>query len=214
MSTAPYSPQQEHHQETDDCDHPDCSHKYAIRDGVAGHCSQDCADRHRGHRGHRFLNTLRYDHRYCATCFARLKDVHTPSGDWRDRKRDPVETALDQSAEFVDAGDGTLELDATACEYETTIGPRAVSGSQSFTSAGTIGEVHKETQEGMPGRSTSQHSPAFALSLAAVDPRETHHHQKWTVSDCTRVHQPRSRLRTKRCVPRVAYADSRPGRGN
>ncbi|MDL0127090.1 hypothetical protein [Halobacterium salinarum] len=147
MSTATTPPQQEHRRQTDECDHPDCSSSYAIQDGVAGHCSQDCADRHRGHR---FLNTLRFDHRYCATCFARLKDVHTPTDDWRERKQEPVEIALDQGGEFVDAGDGTLELDATACEYETTIDPDAVSGFQSFTSAGTIGEVREETADGLP----------------------------------------------------------------
>ncbi|MCF2208650.1 hypothetical protein KVP02_13490, partial [Halobacterium salinarum] len=109
--------------------------------------SQDCADRHHGHR---FLNTLRYDHRYCATCFARLKDVHSPSENWQTRKREPVEIALEQGGKFVAAGDGTLELDATACEHHQTIDPEQVTGFQSFTSAGTIGEVRKETPAGMP----------------------------------------------------------------
>lgn len=131
----------------DDCDHPDCTASYPVTDGVAGHCSQRCADRHRGQR---FLNTLQHDHRYCGTCFARLKDVHSPSDQWRSRKQSPLEYAVDQGGRFVDAGGGTLALDATDCGHKQTIDPGQVTGFQSVSEHGTIGLVLEEAPDGAP----------------------------------------------------------------
>lgn len=131
----------------DDCDHPDCSQSYQVTDGVAGHCSQRCADRHRGQK---YLNTFRHDHRYCATCFARLKDVHSPGDDWRARKKSPLEYAVDQGGRFVDAGGGELVLDATDCGHKQTIDPDQVTGFQSVSEHGTIGLVLEETPDSTP----------------------------------------------------------------
>jgi len=131
----------------DECDHDACDASYRIVDGVAGHCSQECAHRHRGRA---FLNTFRFDHRFCATCFAQLKDVDSPSDHWRNRKQDPVEYAIEQGGKFVDAGGGELVLDATDCEHQKTIDPEQVTGFQSFREHGTIGLVHHETPAGVP----------------------------------------------------------------
>jgi hypothetical protein len=61
--------------ETDECDHPDCTTEYTPVKGVDGHCSPECAQRHRGHR---LLKLLKHDHRFCYTCFRQLKEIDRP----------------------------------------------------------------------------------------------------------------------------------------
>jgi hypothetical protein len=72
--------------ETDECDHPDCSVKYAIPNAVGGYCSQECADRHAGHR---LLQHLQRDHRICWSCWRPRKEIERPTDEQR-RQLDPV----------------------------------------------------------------------------------------------------------------------------
>ncbi|SEV88249.1 Acylphosphatase [Halobacterium jilantaiense] len=100
-----------------------------------------CANRHGGRR---LLNLVRDDHRYCYTCFSRLKDIQEPTEEWRTRKSTPQKIALDQGASFEQAAGGSLILDATACGYGKIIDPESVTGCQYATERATTGEVRVE----------------------------------------------------------------------
>lgn len=70
-----------------DCKRPDCETTSPSPQGSVGaYCSPDCQNRDQGRR---LLNLLRHDHRYCFTCFRKLKDVEDVP-EWRRRRIDPV----------------------------------------------------------------------------------------------------------------------------
>jgi hypothetical protein len=85
--------------ETDTCDDPGCDERYIAPNGVDGHCSQDCADRHRGRK---LLRNVRTDHRWCWSCWKPKKTIEKPSEQYRNR-------AFDESGvELTQDGDGEL----------------------------------------------------------------------------------------------------------
>jgi len=60
---------------TAECEH--CSGERDMYDSVEGSfCSKECYHKHRGGK---FLNTLKYDHRYCHGCLSQLKEVERPT---------------------------------------------------------------------------------------------------------------------------------------
>ncbi|MEE6210833.1 hypothetical protein U3A55_11810 [Salarchaeum sp. III] len=59
--------------QTDECAYADCTTEFVVGMAVHGsYCSRDCMLRARGQGP---LATLRDDHRWCGTCFARLKEI-------------------------------------------------------------------------------------------------------------------------------------------
>lgn len=92
MSTTPHRP------ESVECSHPDCPSTYPLSEDVNGHCSRECALRHRGYR---LLELIKHDHRFCYTCFARLKEV------------DPIPEEVRRNMEPV------VESAATGYQYRT-----------------------------------------------------------------------------------------------
>lgn len=72
--------------ETASCSHPNCAESYPLSEDVDGHCSQQCVQRHRGQR---LLNLVKHDHRFCFTCFARLKEIEAIPDEVR-RDMEPV----------------------------------------------------------------------------------------------------------------------------
>lgn len=70
-------------QPTYPCEREGCAEEYLATATVRGsYCSLDCYHRAKGAKA---LSAIRRDHRFCATCYAKLKDVETPSADDLDR---------------------------------------------------------------------------------------------------------------------------------
>jgi len=148
MSIATNSPVHELRSQTYNCEHDPCQGVRTAQGSVQGsYCSHECYLRAQGQA---LLNVIKHDHRYCYTCFRRLKDVHRPSEEWQDRKTQPVEIALDQGAEFTSGPDGILELDASECVYRKAIDPESVIGFQHWGEHATHGEVRIERPDGVP----------------------------------------------------------------
>lgn len=131
----------------------DCQYDNCDADEPAGthphgaYCSQACADRDRGQG---LINTLVTNHRFCGTCFARLKHVDSPTEDWRRKKQEPVEIAAEQGGRMIHEDDGSLRFDATPADLEMLCDPDSVTGFQHLTENASLGLLHKETPEGMP----------------------------------------------------------------
>lgn len=125
------------HQETYECE--TCGGPRTRESSVAGSfCSTDCHARHRG-RG--ILRELRRDHKYCFTCFARLKELDEPTEQWESDKASRVITACDQGATFVPGPDGQIVLDATDCEYSEVVDVNQIIGFQYGTEHVTTGVI-------------------------------------------------------------------------
>ncbi|GGM64409.1 hypothetical protein J2752_000434 [Halarchaeum rubridurum] len=125
------SPLSESDVQTDECARDDCDVEFDVHRGaVAGsYCSRDCAWRDQGG----VLKTIVHDHRFCATCFARIKETVSPDDDWRERHASALESALDQGGEFVAGEGGQMVLDATDCDHHRVTSVDAVIGVQYLT---------------------------------------------------------------------------------
>lgn len=112
---------------------------------VAGSfCSTECYARHRGQK---LLNILEHDHRFCFTCFARLKTTERPSEQWTMDKASRVKSALDQGGEFAPGPRGRLVLDATRCEYNKTVDIQQIIGFQYGTKDATRGVIEDQIDD-------------------------------------------------------------------
>jgi hypothetical protein len=69
-----------------DCKHEPCTGVVTPVDAIEGYCSRECQLRDRGQR---LLNLIQHDHRFCYTCFRKLKEVYNVP-EWRRRRIDPV----------------------------------------------------------------------------------------------------------------------------
>jgi len=149
MSTAPTPSQpQVSDRVTYDCAAEGCDEERHPETSVKGsYCSQACYLRSRGRS---FLNTLRDDHKFCYTCFARLKTIQAPDDEWRNRKREPVEIAAEQGGRFIHEDDGTIRFDATDADLVKLCDPDAVTGYQSHTEHAAIGEKTDPRGDGLP----------------------------------------------------------------
>jgi len=68
-------------QESYGCNFPDCDDTFTPSSSVAGSfCSKECAARDRGRR---ILNLLRYDHRFCWSCWRERKEIEQPTAEAR-----------------------------------------------------------------------------------------------------------------------------------
>ena len=84
--------------ESYDCASADCSFEFPAGDGVRGsYCSHECSLRAEGRR---LLNVLKHDHRYCYTCFRRLKDTENAAPKWRRERLGPVTEAAVTAIQF------------------------------------------------------------------------------------------------------------------
>lgn len=76
-TTASNQSELQDHFDTDECEY--CGEEFAIIAAVEGnYCSTGCFYREKGER---VLNQIKSDHRICATCFRRIKEVEYPPGD-------------------------------------------------------------------------------------------------------------------------------------
>lgn len=81
----PEQPDQPHYP----CERDGCDGEYPPQAAVKGsYCSLDCYHRAKGAKA---LSRIRRDHRFCASCYAKLKDVEMPT-DEELRTVDPVTT--------------------------------------------------------------------------------------------------------------------------
>jgi hypothetical protein len=72
------------------CERDGCTNTYTAEEAVAGsYCSPAC---HQRERGRDLLNVFQHDHRWCYTCFRRLKRV-TDVPEWRRRRLGAVTNA-------------------------------------------------------------------------------------------------------------------------
>lgn len=106
--------------ESDQCASPDCDVEFKLPNAVAGsYCSPACRDRHKGQR---FLDHLRQDHRICSSCWRPRKEVETPTAETR-RTLDPItEQSLvgyEYPTEHVEEGDHGLECTCGAVSHDT-----------------------------------------------------------------------------------------------
>ena len=63
----------------DTCAHPDCEVEFDVTEAVRGsYCSEACYYRHHGEK---ILRKLETDHRYCASCGRKLKDIEPSTDD-------------------------------------------------------------------------------------------------------------------------------------
>lgn len=137
MSTA------NHPTETYDCEV--CEDPLPAHATVAGSfCSTTCLARHQGQK---LLNKLESDHRFCYTCFSRLKTIDEPTDDWKHEKTSRVKSALDQGGTFIAGDNGQLVLNATQCEYSKTIDIQQVIGFQYGTEHATTGVVEDKVDD-------------------------------------------------------------------
>ncbi|OYR76127.1 hypothetical protein DJ71_18535 [Halorubrum sp. E3] len=95
-----------------ECSYSNCDEIFTKGMGIrSSFCSVACFYRHRGRNA---LNKIESDHRFCATCFRRVKTTSEPSEDWADRGASPMDAALANGAVLANAG-GEITLDATEC---------------------------------------------------------------------------------------------------
>lgn len=67
---------------TDECAHPECDTSFTVDRAIDGsYCSDDCRLQHRGVKA---LNAVKNDHRWCATCFRRIKTISKPPSGYPD----------------------------------------------------------------------------------------------------------------------------------
>ena len=64
---------------TGECGRSECDAEFPVHGAYKGaFCSRQC---HLQHRGQKALNVIRNDHRWCATCFRKLKEIERPPMD-------------------------------------------------------------------------------------------------------------------------------------
>ena len=80
------TPQSHSHAQVHSCTRDGCRGVVTPGDAVDGHCSHECRLRDQGQK---LLNLVKHDHRFCYTCFRKLKEVHDVPA-WKRRRIDPV----------------------------------------------------------------------------------------------------------------------------
>jgi hypothetical protein len=156
--------------ETDECDLDSCVEEYRIGHAVGGFCSMGCLHRNKGAG---VLRKIRFDHRWCATCFRPIKEVSRPPNRWVENKASKVQAALDAGAEFKAVG-GDLTLDASACESARPTAVDAVIGTQ-YQTEHTVWATD-DVGEGLGNRRLRQR---WACECGNIDPS----HRDQTLED-------------------------------
>jgi len=122
MSTTILHTEQQPRSKWYSCDSDNCSGVVTEADAIEGsYCSRECQLRARGQR---LLNIVQNDHRFCYTCFRKLKEVYDVPA-WRRRRMDPVTesvvTGFQHRTQHGDLGERTKRRPGTLLD-DTRIG--------------------------------------------------------------------------------------------
>jgi hypothetical protein len=103
-----------------ECHFADCDERRTPHSSVAGSfCSPECAARHEGRQ---FLRAVRYDHRFCRSCWRQRKEIERPTDEARRGKgRFTAEAMIgfEHPTRHVNRGPYGLECECGAVDHDT-----------------------------------------------------------------------------------------------
>jgi hypothetical protein len=128
-----------------------------------GYCSRRCYYEHRGRRA---LKKVTHDHKFCATCFARLKRVDEPTEAWKNERGGYQNTVINHGGALTNVDDLGIVLDATDASQRKPTSVDSVIGHEHHT---------PNTTEGVDGEETSTGELTYtrvSCTCGNVDPSE------------------------------------------
>lgn len=143
----------------------ECGTEFELPGYDKDYCSADCRHQHKGEKA---VNTLKHDHRLCATCGRWLKDIERPTEEWAETHASVFESVLDTGGELHNVESVGLALDATDAGGKRSTSVDAVIGYQYGTENAVTVEKERQIDD-----FRAQYSLGIGCVCGTTDPSES-----------------------------------------